>query len=426
MSNWHFDDGHHFDEGHSVVISADGEMDVEHSYGHVLFTDATIDIIAEFEVDFFIGVPLDLMPLFPEKFRNTEELGDPEILREYVEEFGIQVGVWLNAVQDIVQLLNPNTIYTNSYIRNLGALIGVSFPDEDDTDEAELIRVLSQAVDWYKVKGTYESIDIIALASKLTMNIWDMYTNDYVSFHLTDWFVGGENENPPGYDNTYFKSPHFGAEVVLNKKYLIDSQYYLWSSELNKTIVRMIDETRPVHTVPHFMILLNPQTDEFGNVITVSGDIQTRVLDSWEISTGYFDEGTWTFDDPVDEWQWDLTAETFIKSVTKWVLGSGGQVMESSGISGTFSGSLYDSGFDIMVPEIEGTIDPDDIIIGVDKIIFEFVVPKAIEADGLNELGLYIPGTPDTIVIGSVFPKINKTDDAEMRVLVEVWKKDLS
>jgi hypothetical protein len=129
----------------------------------------------------------------------------------------------------------------------LGALIGVAFPPEDESTTAELRKTLADAVDWYKLKGTYQSIDIIALIQSFTVNVFDMYTNDYSSFVLTDWFVGDENENPPGLDGTYYKSPHFGAEVVLNQVYEPSgtSLRYLWQAGGLANFAAKVEETRP-------------------------------------------------------------------------------------------------------------------------------------------------------------------------------------
>jgi len=397
------------DQEDSIEIYGEVEFLIDQSYQHNPFEDRELVMEHELEVDVIHDIPLDLMPLFPMKFHNSE------ILQDLVAELGIQVGSWLTQTEDIIKLLGPNTVSSTTYIRYLGALIGVTFPPEDDSTEAELRKTLTDAIDWYKVKGTYDSINVIAAINQLTINIWDMYTNDYSNFYLVEWFVGDEDENPPGFDSSYYKSPHFGAEAVLDRVRVFGSQNYLWYDGLNDNFVYTMERTRPVHTVPHYMILLNPKTDARRNTITVSGNIQTRITGNWTVSQKYFDEvgsDAWSFD--AGEMTFDSSDETFAKTVTKWVLGTG-----------NYGGDVSATDFDIQSPALTGTIDVSDIVVDETKISFEFIVPKATVQSGITELGLYVGGT-DTLVLASVFPKIDKTSDVELRVLVEVYNEDLS
>jgi hypothetical protein len=409
MAVWYLDQEFHLDQEDSIEIISESDFSIDQVYQHNPFVDRELEMEHELTVDVIHDIPLDLMPLFPPKFHSSD------ILQDLCAEFGIQVGNWLTKTEDIVKLLGPNTVSSTTYIRYLGALIGVTFPPEDESTESELRKTLTDAIDWYKVKGTYDSINVIAAINQLSINIWDMYTNDYTTFYLVDWFVGDEDENPLGFDSTYYKSPHFGAEVVLDRVRVYGSQNYLWYEGLKDNFVRLVEETRPVHTVPHYMILLNPKTDERGNVITVSGDMDTKITSNWTVSQRFFDEatsGSWTFDSGI--MVFDNSDEGFAKSITKWVLGTG-----------NYGGDLSATDFDIESPALTGTIDVSDITFDADKITFEFIVPKATVQSDLTELGLYVGGT-DTLVLASLFPKIDKTLGMELRVVVEVWKKDLS
>jgi hypothetical protein len=176
-----------------------------------------------------------------------------------------------------------------------------------------------------------------------------------------------------------------------------------------------IEDTRPVHTVPHYILLLNPKTDEFGHVIEVDGDIYCKVTGDWQVSTKYFDqEGSseaWNFDDGTN---FDESPEAFVKSILKWKLGTG-----------NYPCSLCaDSGADFVVenPVLDGDIDPDNINILPEKITFEFVVPKSAKK-GISELGLFT--SDGKLVVGSCFPRIDLDTRVELRVLVEVYRKDL-
>lgn len=414
MANWLLDHGYHLDEEQSAVIVHEMEFSLEETYISQLFVDRYLEHETELSIDLVHTVSLDLLRLIPEKFWNSE------ILQDYIDETELFVGGWLTSVRDIVKLLNPDTVGSMEYLRKLGTLIGVDFSPEDETTETKMRREIVHAVEWYKIKGTYQAIQVMAMIQQFTFNVYDMYTKDYSTFYMVDWFVGNENENPPGFDSSYYKSPHFGLEVVLDKVYegsaLSISGWtgYLWKAIYLDNLYLRVDKMRPVHTVPHFMLLLNPKTDEFGHTIEVNGRIQTRVLGQWEYSTKYFDmtgEDAWNFDSGV---YFDQSSESFIKSITKWVLGTG-----------SCPCYLEDSDFVIENPVLTGSIDPNNIIITNEKITFEFIVPKVTTQDGISELGLYIPGTPDKLVVASCFPKIDKDSRVALRVLVEVFKKDL-
>ncbi len=413
-TNWHLDDSFRLDWENQATIEGGHEFSISVQGVATPFSvegiEITLEMEHDFELDVIHTVALDLIELVPEKFRQSP------ILQDYLEEAGLQLGNWLTSVRDIVKLLSPNTVASLNYLRRLGALIGVEFSPEDETTEAKTRKEITNAVDWYKLKGTYRSIDIMALIQEFTVNLYDMYTNDYTTFYLVDWFVGDENENPPGFDSSYYKSPHFGLEVLLNKVFETDSLTYLWETDYLDNLHLQVEKTRPAHIVPHYLLLLNPKTDEFGNIIEVDGEIKTKILGDWQSSQKFFDmvgsTNAWNFDDGT---YFDQSEEGFLKSITKWVLGTG-----------NYPGDLSGSFFSIENPVLTGTIESSDITIEEDKVTFEFIVPKGTQQDGISELGLYIPGTPDKLVVASIFPKIDKDDRVELRVVVEVFKTDLS
>lgn len=415
MANWHLDEGWHLDWEEQATLVGEFELSIDYRIIERPLTDVELVIESEIDIDFIHAISLDLLPLIPEKFHANE--AESQILRTYVKEVGFRFGDVLTKTKDIVKLLSPNTTGSAQYLRLLGALIGIKFPPEDETSVAELRKILSQAIDWYKVKGTYRSIEIILNVLGYKVNLYDMYTNDYSNFVLTDWFVGNEDENPPGLNSSYYKSPHFGLEIILNKVFQEGSLNYLWYRDYLDNIKVQVEETRPVHTVPHYLLLLNPKTDERGNLITVSGDIKAKITGNWEYSTKYFDAVNsgekWNFDD--GSMIFDASEESYIKGITKWVLGTG-----------NYPCQIAASDADIQIPALTGSIALDDITITNEKYEFEFIVPKSTVQYGISELGLYIPGSPDKLVLLSCFPKIDKTDDTELRVVVEIFKEDLS
>jgi hypothetical protein len=420
MAHWHLDEGLHLDQ--SVAAEIEGEGSFELDFASVIRAFDDLEIVGEIETstNFQYSVFLDLLRLVPFKFHQPEDKN--EIFVEYIREVELEVGIWLTRVRDMVKLANPNTVTSRAYLNHLASLIGLELPPEDTSTEDEIRRSIAQAIDWYKVKGTYESVNIISLIQQYTANLFDMYTNDYVTFLLTDWFVGEENENPPGLDSSYYKSPHFGVEVVLDRTYSVgtsigsgsgasggsNGSIFLWQASYLDNLFSAVEQTRPVHTVPHYILLLSPSTDEFGNVITVAGNIQTRVLTNWQVSAKYFDENPpWNFDDGEN---FDASVEAFIQSITKWELGTG-------------SNDIRSSSWTVANPVLTGSIDLANIVISQENVEFSFIVPKAVAQNGITELGLYT--STNDLVLGSVFPALDKDGRVELRVVVTVQKKNL-
>lgn len=409
MPNFNSDNGYFSDSSKTAIVDGEFELLISSSLQQHPVEDRRLEAGFDITMSVISAMSLDLLRLWPRKFWNSQ------ILTDYMSEASIQVGSWLNNVTNIIKLLNARTISEIRYLRYLGALIGVEFPPEDTTSIEEMRKNILQAVDWYKVKGTYKSIKIISMIQSFVVNVYDMYTNDYVNFYPVEWFVGGEGENPPGFDNSYYKSPHFGVEILLNRVYQSESGGtsggfdHLWETDKLDNLYSKVEETRPVHTVPHYTILLNPKTDESGSVIEVEGEIKAKVLGEWELSTKYFDD-VWNFDDGT---YFDESTTAFINSITKWVVGTG-------------SPDIDGPGFSVEHPVMSGTISAAGIIISDDKVTFDFTVPKLVVQNEMSELGLYVPGSPDKLVVGCIFPKIDKDARVELRVLVEVYKKDLT
>jgi hypothetical protein len=162
--------------------------------------------------------------------------------------------------------------------------------------------------------------------------------------------------------------------------------------------------------VPHYDLLLNPVTDEFGNVVMVSGDIYAKVTGNWQFSSKYLDETEsgrkWYLDD--GEYL-DTSEEAFINSITTWKVGC--QVSDVS-----------DPAWSLASPVIIGTIS--STAIEDDKITFEFTISKTTVQSGIRELGLYT--NSDVLVAAATFPPIGKDGRVELRVIFEIYRRDLS
>jgi len=362
-------------------------------------------------------VTIDIAHLYPEKFRTSA------FFQAYIDVLEAKLEEVLGEIEGLAELQDPYRVPL-AHLQRLADLLGVTLTSGDSATEAQRRRELIQSVDWIKLKGTYHSLDVLALMFNLTFNIYDMYTNDYSTFVDEEWFVGNEGENPSGLDSSYYKSPHFGLAIVLDRVYAAgtyDGVYYnrhLWRIALSTGISSFVERIRPANTVPHYLILLECQTDESGDPYTItSAEVITRVVGNWTYSKIFFDSdylnsgGDIYFDDGLF---FDTSIETFVNSITKWKLGS----CSGSGCM-DLEGSTPFGGFELDLIGVEGTIDRKTI--ENDRIVFEFTVPAATALSGVTQVGLYT--SLDELMIASTFPEISKSSDMSLKVKVTILRQ---
>lgn len=361
---------------------------------------------------------LNLEYLVPEKYRSSE------VMTALLDELEVLFGEHVDDIDGLLDLLNPETV-PNDYMQYLADLLGTTLTSEDNATEAQRRTELVQAVDWIKLKGTYQSIKVIGLALGLTLSVADMYCSSSLDletnynngdFVLEDWFIGHyAGDNPPDLDSTYIKSPHFGIQVKLNVKYPLTTTWiyaYLWIPEMFSNLDTYVEKTRPIHTVPHYYLLMEPEADDNNQETEVDGEIKTAILGSWTTTKQYFDAGVLgsgeglNFDDGNN---FDLSQDAFYNGISKWVLGTG-----SKGSSPVESGW---SDIETPVSALTGTVD--DIRIYTDRIEWEILVP-AQTCYSISELGLYTPGTPDILRIACLFPDINLNSEVSLRIIVTI------
>jgi hypothetical protein len=385
------------------------------------FSDCLIEVGTDVDADY--SKYLELIQLVPEKFRGSV------LLNEYLDEVGLFVGSWLSKIDNMLELSNPNTV-GDKYIGYLADMINFSLTRGETTSLTELRRQLNQAVDWYKIKGTYQSFKIAAYICGYGLNIYDMYTKDYVNFIPKPWFTATEaGENPEGLDSSYYKSPHIGLEIPLN----IVHGTKLWEVNFLEPFDKYVEEVRPANTVPHYSILLNPETDESEDVRVNPGNIKTRVMVDWNFTRLYFnalsdsrviDHLSQLVHDNANEqvrsyytqiinfdnsFIFDYSEDAFIANITKWKLGNGnkGRSPDELGI------------VDLENVVLSGDIET--IEIHKEYLDFKFTVPKATVQDGISELGLYLTNNT-TITVMALFPDIDKGNDVDLHVTVRVLR----
>jgi hypothetical protein len=416
-------------EGALEFIITSDETETDRNEANERNTEFIIEV--EFDLLTLYADFVDLLPLIPTKFH------DSQTLKDYIYDVGLYVGTWLSKTQELSILHDPYRV-EEDYIQHLANLIGYEIIRSEPTID-EMRNQVSQAIPWYKIKGSYYSLKYIMQLLNMTVNIYDFYTNDYSTFVKQAWFVGEENENPPGLDSSYYKSPHFGLEVLLNIVYGSGSSEYLFSQVQKEDIYTATERVRPVNTVPHYSILLNPVTNETRNTITVDGNIKTATLiENWITTFLYFDQGFfggtpdslaaynlheynnednysiynnagdyqgWNFDDGHN---FDQVNDAFLNQIIKFKLGNGNKGIDPS-----------TPGFALQNPVIEGIVAEKRIL--TDVVEFEFTIPENVVQLGLSELGLFFAdGT--TMVLASTFPDVDKLIDIELRILVQVYK----
>jgi len=385
----------------------------------------------EFELSADKTLELDLLQLIPEQYRNSD------LLAELIQELNYTIGSWLITIRDIDKILDVDRCPA-SYLKHLGSLINVSLLDEDGRTESERRREIRNAIAWYKVKGTYESFQIICGIVGYTVNFYDMYTDDYTTFHQTEWFVGSEDENPSGFDNNYYKSPHFGFNILLDTSYEGDESTdypYLWQETKLNDLIKYIERMRPVNTVPHYVITLNPQLDETtpttivssesgvagSDVTIVTGDIVTRrLVDLFNPDTLFFDEENGDygrilyFDDSTARY-FDQGQASALYTIDGWKLGTGNKCMSTAERIAT----IIDPDFDLENVVAEGDADDITIIYDSEKVTYKITIPASTELNGASELGLY---SGSEMVIASLFPDIIKGTVVELEIMVYIYR----
>jgi hypothetical protein len=564
------DDSLYFDsesDAQSVVVS---EMLIEPPSFSYTFQDVWDHTIVESDDLVFSGVsPIDLSPLVPDKFLKSQTMLD------LLAALNIEIGIWIKDIFDIQYLHDPNTVGEDN-IAHLAKLISLTFIEPENSSEAELRRQLIEATQWYRIKGTYGCMNYVAGLSGLEVNLYDMYadggwfyvvdslanqvvTNDQQTiidhdrnpyeepFIEVGWFGAKyEEENPPGVPDTYFKTPHFVLEMVLNRYYsttpspvelienyvsgfdygetlsnlplvpgtvkvyvsiggesniqvavdngagviasiplstysvsgtvnyatgdvginiapgltILDrviveyqaySDWYLWQDGMFSKMGKMVEQVRPINTVPHFRCLLNGATTDDGSIQTIpETNVKTKVLTSWTIPRKYFDDG-WKFDKevwavshayiledrvshggfvytciqahtsaPEDEpgvgvdWAlfwlvndvyFDQSFDSFLASITLFKVGTG-NVGGDPGLA--LSNVVYAPGWPITSYEVVSG-----------SVIFNMEIPAALEYSQLTEIGLFLSdGT--TMVVSATMPAVDKTADIALKIVFTI------
>jgi len=369
---------------------------------------------------------VDLLQLVPAKFRGSN------LLIEFLEEAGLLVGSWLGQISDVEVLLDKYNV-GEDYLQYLSDLIDLKLVFDSNTTVKEKRRQLVQAIDWYKMKGTYASLLFIGYLLDVELNLWDLYTSDYANFEQQAWFAAHEGDNPGVSDDSsgYYKSPHLGVQIALTKVYDEGSESYLFKAEKFNDLSQYVELTRPVNVVPNYSLSLYGATTIVATVMELAGEVKTATREILTFPRLNFDDslieanvidtaadnvittgldvviadilGTQVFD--AASQNFDQSAEAYYQDITKWSLGTG-----NIGIP------PLDSAFVDGTPVLSGTIDEVDIT--AVRARYRVTIPTSTVQAGLTELTLLL--TDNTKVLDCTFPNIDKVSGMVLNIYIDI------
>ena len=332
----------------------------------------------------------------------------------------ISVAEIVDKIAGISTFFNPRSV-PEEYLQDLASLLGATLQSPDYASAFERRDDLIATVDWYKIKGTYQSIQVISFITGLQFRLFDMYTNDYTNFVVQDWFVSKGSQNPEGLDQTYYKSPHFGLFAWLKKVHPAGTYFegelgeHLWRPSLwgipgvpESSVDYYVEKTRPVNTVPHYGLFLECLTDQSHLPFTVFDENGVPAISSVTTSDWWFgnllfdgDSGEGGIFDENPAHLFDAGIKTFLDSVDTWKIGTSGKFLMWPGTVAT-------------IDTVRGTGLIEKYKIFDDRIEFDLTIPKELvlttDPTGITELGLYQSST-DNLVALSTFKAIYKNED---------------
>jgi phage tail-like protein len=109
--------------------------------------DFSVTIVSEMDFDYVGTAPLDLMPLVPTKFRQSQEMID------LIATLSSVTSQWMGQIRSLPELINSDSC-PSDYLKYLASNIGVSF--DAAWDDALIRQVIKDASSVYKYKGSFE------------------------------------------------------------------------------------------------------------------------------------------------------------------------------------------------------------------------------------------------------------------------------
>jgi phage tail P2-like protein len=345
---------------------------------------------------------VDLLRLFPDKYKESE------ILKDYILAIKMIMGVWIDQTRDIPELADPYDC-PSTYLNRLARMINLDLAFGDNVTVKDQRNQITEATEWYKLKGTYHAMQLIAASTGMTIEIHDMWTTNYSTFVKVDWWVGNEGEYPPGLSLAYYKTPHFTVDAILDKVYGgtgSGDPARLCDADILETLYNAIEKVRPVNTVPHYEITLSPVTYEDKAVYTTAVQVKATITDSWIYSWLHFDATPAVKSD--DGEVFDDSDTSFFADITKWKIGNGNEGVTPDH-SWTSLASAVASG------------SGNTYVVYADRVVVTATIPSGTALTDVTECGLFLnDGT--TMAAVATFPRISKPIGLELKVVFTIYR----
>lgn len=335
------------------------------------------------------------------------------------------IGKWLDSadgaqakIDGLLDLINPETVDMR-FIQNLADLIKFESSKFLGDDDYIIRRQVRQAVDWYRIKGTYRAINVILYTVGLNAEVYDLYTSNYTNFVRMPWFCAGISDVMDvglNFDaglfldtgintDVFFKSPHFDVEIELDKYFGTSPTWELLGEDRFSEAEKRVKEVRPVNTVPHYYAHLLAETDESKEPYTKGGSsISAVVTNEWLDSALFLDMPGLYLDDGL---VFDFTRNDFFSLVQKFKIGTGNKGVVPDASMTDLANPVYSG--DITLRTIYG-----------DRVVFEIQIPQSEVQGGLSEIGLFNNDYSKMYAI-AIHPSVDKLNSYKLNHEFVVW-----
>jgi len=382
----------------------------------------------------------DLKQMMPAKFRQAPMMvGYLDALSYVVNSIACRIGR-ISSLADI-------DACPRRYLGHLAALIAYKLKNQKYSTIKELRNQIKMAIEMYKIKGTYEVLKLAFYVIGLDIQIWDLWTRDYVVFErqpphkhsgIPPEFGGWETEEVLHCDDGYFmdevdssgepapwhfdgglafKSPHFDLVLKLNK--LITYEDYLnnlFIMDYWDYLDEILEEYTPINTVPHLYLELYGLCYEDYLAYTIpDSQVKTCIMNVWDLTALYFDDGNLLdqhLEPPFPDQKFlDQSFEALVSTITILKLGDGNVENTPSPTDTDLEHVIY-----------TGTVNRFEII--QDRVSFYATVPAGVELNNVTELGLYQDVLPNPILaVESFFPPFDKPSAATLEIRIDVMRR---
>ena len=203
----------------------------------------------------------NLINYVPPEFTYLDSFSGFDDLVNFIQVFAVTMDELKDYIDSFVEIFDIDRC-ESKYLPSIAAILGYDLNRGDSVESQR--RQLKTAVGWYKVKGTHESFKILFYSLGYTIDLWELWTEDYSTFHkfLPSLPATVPDDVPP--DNldlienggTWYRSPHFAIEfTALGPPNL--------TPEGLRYIESRISQIRPAHTVLEYLRYVLSMTENY-------------------------------------------------------------------------------------------------------------------------------------------------------------------